>query len=87
MDLFHISIHCFSGSKDRTFPTYILFQSFRSKRSCETQLIEFVDDTTKTMSVGKQTDVLIMDFSKAFDKVGHSLLLETRTLRNQRKGQ
>jgi len=27
------------------------------------------------MSAGKQTDVLIMDFSKAFDKVSHSLLV------------
>jgi hypothetical protein len=27
------------------------------------------------MENGKQTDVLIMDFSKAFDKVSHSLLL------------
>jgi hypothetical protein len=24
---------------------------------------------------GKQTDILVMDFSKAFDKVSHSLLL------------
>jgi hypothetical protein len=24
---------------------------------------------------GKQTDVLIMDFSKAFDKVSHNLLI------------
>ena len=27
------------------------------------------------MEDGKQTNVLIMDFSKAFDKVSHSLLL------------
>ena len=51
-----------------------LDQGFRSKRSCETQLIEFVADITKN-SAGKQTDILIMDFSKAFDKVSHSLLL------------
>ena len=54
---------------------YPLQHGFRTKRSCETQLIEFVDDITKNMSAGKQTDVLIMDFSKAFDKVGHSLLV------------
>jgi hypothetical protein len=34
-----------------------------------------VDDITKNMSAGKQTDILIMDFSKAFDKVSHNLLL------------
>ena len=60
---------------DRHQILYPLQHGFRSKRSCETQLIEFVDDITKNMSVGKQTDVLIMDFSKAFDKVGHSLLV------------
>jgi hypothetical protein len=42
--------------------------------SCETQLIEFVDDITRNIDAGKQTDCLIMDFSKAFDKVSHSLL-------------
>jgi hypothetical protein len=42
--------------------------------SCETQLIEFVDDITRNIDAGKQTDCLIMDFSKAFDKVTHSLL-------------
>jgi hypothetical protein len=46
----------------------ILQHGFRSKRSCETQLIEFIDEVTINMSAGKQTDVLIMDFSKAFDK-------------------
>ena len=47
---------------------------FRKGRSCKTQLIEFTDDITKNMENRKQTDVLIMDFSKAFDKVSHSLL-------------
>ena len=40
----------------------------------ETQLIECVDDITRNIDAGKQTDCLIMDFSKAFDKVTHSLL-------------
>jgi hypothetical protein len=53
----------------------ILQHGFRSKRPCETQLIEFIDEVTINMSAGKQTDVLIMDFSKAFDKVSHSLLV------------
>jgi len=33
------------------------------------------DDVTLNMENGKQTDILVMDFSKAFDKVSHSLLL------------
>ena len=48
---------------------------FRKDLTCDTQLVEFVDDVTKNLDSGKQTDCLIMDFSKAFDKVCHSLLI------------
>ena len=48
---------------------------FRRKRSCETQLILFIDELIKSMSAGKQTDAIIMDFSKAFDVVPHGSLL------------
>jgi hypothetical protein len=48
---------------------------FRTHRSCETQLLEFTTDIANNMRDGKQTDVLVMDFSKAFDKVGHERLL------------
>ena len=48
---------------------------FRRGRSCETQLLELVDELMQNMEGGKQTDILIMDFAKAFDKVNHSLLL------------
>ena len=51
---------------------YQLQHGFRRNRSCETQLIEFIDDLTKNLQEGLQTDVLIMDFAKAFDKVNHS---------------
>jgi hypothetical protein len=50
-----------------------LQHGFRKGLSCDTQLVEFVDDVTKNIDSGKQTDCLIMDFSKAFDKVYHSL--------------
>jgi hypothetical protein len=60
---------------DRNNILYPLQHGFRSKRSCETQLLEFVDDVSSNMSSGKQTNVLVMDFSKAFDKVSHSLLI------------
>ena len=53
---------------------YPLQHGYRKGLSCETQLIEFVDDITRNIDAGKQTDCLIMDFSKAFDKVSHSLL-------------
>ena len=54
---------------------YLLQHGFRKFRSCKTQLIEFIDDVTRNLDDSKQTDVLIMDFPKAFDKVSHSLLI------------
>ena len=54
---------------------YPLQHGFRKSRSCEMQLIEFVDDISKNLQEGQQTDILILDFAKAFDKVNHSLLI------------
>jgi hypothetical protein len=54
---------------------YNLQHGFRSKLSCETQLIEFIHNITSNMNIGVQTDVVVMDFSKAFDKVSHEKLL------------
>ena len=48
---------------------------FRRGRSSETQLPELVEELTTNLESSKQADVLIMDFSKAFNKVNHSLLL------------
>ena len=48
---------------------------FRKGRSCETQLIELMDDLTSNLEDGHQTDILIMDLAKAFDKPDHSLLI------------
>ena len=54
---------------------YDLQHGFREKRSCETQLIVLVDELAKNMQMGKQTDLILLDFSKAFDKVAHEKLL------------
>ncbi len=54
---------------------YPLQHGFRKRRFCESQLIDFIDEITSNMSSRKQTYVLVMDFSKAFDKVSHNLLL------------
>ena len=53
---------------------------FRSQRSCETQLVQFVHDVISYLDGAvnrghKQTDFIIMDFTKAFDKVPHRRLL------------
>ena len=50
---------------------YDMQHGFRSKRSTETQLIAFSQDILKNLSSGQQTDVVIMDFAKAFDKVSY----------------
>ena len=34
-----------------------------------------VDEISKNMQMGKQTDLIILDFSKAFDKVAHEKLI------------
>ena len=48
---------------------------FRAKRSCETQLLELTHELFNNLEQGRQTDILILDFAKAFDKVNHSLLI------------
>jgi hypothetical protein len=55
---------------------YPLQHGFRKDRSCETQLFEFVDDISKNLQDGRQTDILIMDLGEAFDKVNHSPLIQ-----------
>ena len=54
---------------------YDLQHGFREKRSKETQLTMLVEDIARNMSSGKQTDLVLLDFSKALDKVNHSKLL------------
>ena len=49
---------------------------FRRGRSPQTNLVEFLNVTTKWMDDGKPFDVIYLDFSKAFDKVTHKKLVE-----------
>jgi len=48
---------------------------FRKKRSCETQLIITIHEIASKLSKGSQVDIILLDFSKAFDKVPHLRLL------------
>ena len=42
---------------------YELQHGFREKRSCETQLIMLIHELLQTMQKGKQTDLILLDFS------------------------
>ena len=48
---------------------------FRRQHSCETQLVTTIEDLAKGLDLRQQIDLLILDFSKAFDVVSHRLLL------------
>ena len=48
---------------------------FRRRLSTETQLVTFIDELANSLSSEDQVDAVILDFSKAFDKVSHRLLL------------
>ncbi|CAB4018309.1 Hypothetical predicted protein [Paramuricea clavata] len=48
---------------------------FTPGRSCTTQLVEVLNYIGSLLDSGKQTDVIFMDMSKAFDKVSHTALV------------
>ena len=47
---------------------------FRKHRSCESQLLLTIHDLAKSLNEGGQIDSVLLDFSKAFDKVDHRKL-------------
>ena len=48
---------------------------FKTKYSCESQLLIVTDDFAKALHNRLQIDIAILDLSKAFDKVSHKRLL------------
>ncbi|XP_045446715.1 uncharacterized protein LOC123654902 [Melitaea cinxia] len=49
---------------------------FVNKRSTETNLCEFVHQVSVALDQGYQVDAVYTDYSKAFDKIPHSILLQ-----------
>ena len=45
---------------------------FRSQHSCESQLISFMQVVYDNLENCNQTGIIVMDFTKAFDKVDHN---------------
>ena len=55
-----------------------LQHGFRKRRSCVTQLLGVLHDVGKALDSGHETDMIYLDYSKAFDSVSHqNLLFET----------
>ena len=49
--------------------------SAQKSLSCETQISQIVQDISDTLNESCQTNIIVMDFSNAFDKVDHKRLL------------
>ena len=49
---------------------------FTKGKSCLTNLISFYDRVTCLVDEGKALDIIYLDFSKTFDAVTHSIVLE-----------
>ena len=62
LDRYHILSDCQHG--------------FRAKRSCETQILTLYHELAASLDKKIQTDMIILDFSKAFDRVPHQRLLK-----------
>jgi len=53
----------------------ILYRGFRKYKSCEIQLISLLHDLARNLDQRIQTDIISVDFSKAFDAISHCRLL------------
>jgi len=72
----HIICSAIMKHADQHGTLYPLQHGFCPHRSCETQLLDMVNEIVSNMAQGLQTNLCIFDFSKAFDKVGHNRLIE-----------
>ena len=71
----HIIFHQIMSHLDAHSVLVDYQHGFRKNRSCEIQLINAIEDLARSLNNRNQTDMLILDFSKAFDTVAHNRLL------------
>ena len=70
----HIICHHMLNHLDKDQVLTSLNHGFRSGYSCETQLVVTAHDLLNFFDQNRQVDVVILDFSKAFDTVPHRKL-------------
>ena len=71
----HILFRAKMGHVDRHKILKFFQHGFRAKHCCETQLINTIEDLANGLYHQQQLDLLILDFYKASDLVGHQRLL------------
>ena len=71
----HIICSQVRGHLDREKILSRFQHGFRSKHSCETQLLLTTHDISSLVDTNTQVDIGVLDFSKAFDVVPHQRLL------------
>jgi len=60
---------------EENFILYNLQHGFRKSKSCKTQLVSLLYDLSYNLDQGVQTDIILLDFAKAFDTFPHRRLL------------
>ena len=71
----HVIHHHIMNHLDQFNILYDKQHGFRKGLSCETQLTGLINDLAQIVDSRSQADLIIMDFSKAFDTVPHNRLL------------
>ena len=65
-------VNAFIGESDRAMRP---LKMDMKDRSCQTNLISFYEEVSKTLDRGVAVDVVYLDFAKAFDTVPHARLM------------
>ena len=72
----HIIFHHIMGYLDAHHVLVNYQHGFRRGHSCESQLITMIEHLARNLDHGKQTELLLLNFSKAFETVLHKRLLK-----------